>query len=157
MADTNEQQPLFSIEKLYLKDASFESPNAPTVFQTTVQPTIEVDINLNTQQVAEALHAVELTLTCTAKSAAAQDREEDGQTLFLVEVVQGGLFTLRHIRAQDQGPLLGIECPNILFPYARQMVSSLTANGGFQPLLLNPVNFAAMYRARQDQQPAEPA
>ena len=151
MADTTEQQPLFSIEKLYLKDASFESPSAPAVFRTAVQPTIEIDINVNTRKVAEALYAVELTLTCTAKTPAAQDREESDQTLFLVEVVQGGLFTLRHIPEQDQGPLLGIECPNILFPYAREVVSSLTANGGFQPLLLNPVNFAAMYRAQQDQ------
>lgn len=158
MADTNEQ-PLFSIEKLYLKDASFESPNAPTVFQTTVQPTIEVDINLNTRQVDEGLYAVELALTCTAAitAAAAQDDEQDKTTYFLVEVVQGGLFTLRHIPEQDLGPLLGIECPNILFPYARQVVASLTADGGFRPVLLNPVNFAAMYREQQHRQPADPA
>lgn len=135
--------PHFSIEKIYLKDVSFESPNSPEVFTLEGNPDISLQISTETTQVGDDFHEVVLQVTALAKV--------DEKTAFLVELKQAGIFVMRNIPETDVGPLLGIECPNILFGYAREAVSDLTTKGGFQPLVLQPINFAAMYAEAQKQ------
>jgi len=145
------QQPSLQIEKLYVKDLSLEVPNAPQVFTLQVQPEVEVQINTTAQQFAEGYFDVAVSATVTAR---AGDR-----TLFLVEAVQAGIFSLRNVPAEQIEALLGIACPQILFPYLREVVSDLVVRAGFPPVLLNPVSFEALYLQRmqaQQQQGAGP-
>jgi len=137
---TDSQQPVFSIEKVYVKDASIETPNSPQVFLEPAQPQVEVQLQNAAQQLNDALFEVVVTVTVTAK---AGDR-----TLFLVEAAQAGIFRIQNVPATDLEPILGVGCPNILFPYAREVVADLIARAGFPPIHLQPVNFEAMYAAR---------
>ncbi len=146
--EQNQQQ--FAIQKIYLKDVSFESPNAPSVFQDGEwKPEINVQINTEARTVTEGLNEVTLTVTVTAKQA--------DKTAFLVEVKQSGLFQMAGF-AQDQlGGMLGAYCPEVLFPYAREAISDLVGKGGFPQLLLSPVNFNALYMQHQQQQQQQSA
>ncbi|HEY9052744.1 MAG TPA: protein-export chaperone SecB [Gammaproteobacteria bacterium] len=139
----NQQQ--FAIQKIYLKDVSLESPNSPGVFQQGQwQPEVNVQLNTEGKTIAEGVHEVTLTVTVTAKQA--------GNTAFLVEVKQAGLFQLSGF-AQDQlSGMLGAYCPEVLFPFAREAIADLVAKGGFPQLLLSPVNFNALYMQHQQQQ-----
>ncbi len=133
-----EQKNIFNIQKLYLKDASFESPEAPTSF-TFKNWTPQIDLNMNNtnQKLNDTTYEVTLTLTATVKN--------EEKTAFLVEVHQSGIFTIQHIEEKDLAYLLSSQCMTILFPYAREAVSDLVTKGGFPPLILNPVNFDALY------------
>jgi len=133
-----QQQPVFSIEKIFVKDISVEVPNAPGIFLTRETPQVDVQIHTQGGVVDEGVFEVVLTVTVTAKV-------EGEKVMFLVEAAQAGVFTLRNIPQQDLEPLLGITCPNILFPYAREVVSDLVSRAGFPPVILSPVNFEAMY------------
>lgn len=144
-AADGEQQ--ISIHSIFVKDVSFESPNAPQVFQETKQPTIQVELGVHTGQLGEDTHEVTLAVNVTAKT---EDR-----TAFLVEVQQSGVFTVRGFSANDVSAILGIYCPNALFPYAREAVSSLVSKGGFPQLMLEPVNFEALYAQHMQNQVAE--
>ena len=137
-------QPSFQIEKVYVKDLSLEIPHAPQVFLQQAQPQLEVQIQTNAAQFAEGYYECSVTATVTAKTG---DR-----TLFLAEVVQAGIFSVRNVPAQEIDPLLGIGCPTILFPYLRESISDLVTRGGFPPVLLNPVSFEALYMQRVQQQ-----
>jgi len=139
-------QPSLQIEKLYVKDLSLEVPNAPQVFTQQVQPEVEVQINTTARQFAEGYFDVAVAATVTARAGE--------HTLFLVEAVQGGIFSLRNVPADQLEPLLGIACPQILFPYLREVISDLVVRAGFPPVLLSPVSFEALYmqRAQQAQQ-----
>ncbi|HXH02951.1 MAG TPA: protein-export chaperone SecB [Candidatus Competibacteraceae bacterium] len=137
MSEANGQQPQFEIQKLYLKDASLETPNSPFVFTQQWQPEISLQLATQTSQVADDLHEVVLRLTVTAKLG--------DKTAYLVEVQQAGLFTLLNFPTEQMGPMLGAYCPNILFAYAREAVDNLVAKGGFPALALKPVNFDALY------------
>ncbi|MBI2748102.1 MAG: protein-export chaperone SecB [Burkholderiales bacterium] len=141
---TTEQQPAFQIEKIYVKDLSFELPNAPQVFMQSENPQLEIQVRNDAQQFAEALYEVVVTVTVTA-------RLKD-KTLFLAEAAQAGIFSLRGIPADDLAPLLGIACPNILYPYVREAISDLVTRGGFPPVLLAPVSFEALYAQRNQAQ-----
>lgn len=134
---SEEQQPVFSIEKIYLKDASVEVPNAPQIY--LVRETPQVDVQLHTQgnPVDEGLYEVVLTVTVTAKI---QDK-----TMFLVEVGQAAVFQVRNFPQSELDPILGVACPNILFPYAREVVSDMVSRAGFPPVILSPVNFESIY------------
>jgi len=134
------QPPTFGIEKIYIKDLSLEVPAGPQVFMQQEQPQLEVQITQQAQRVNDVLHEVTLVITVTAKSG---DR-----TLFLVEASQAGIFQIRNVSEADLAPVLGIVCPNILFPYARESVSDLVTRAGFPPVLLAPVNFEAIYQQR---------
>ena len=135
-------QPVFSIEKLYVKDLSLEIPNAPQAFLERETPTVDIQLHHNSNTVEDGLYQTILTVTVTAKV--------NEKTLFLVEVAQAGLFTLRNIPQQDMDAVLGIACPNILFPYAREVVSDIVVRAGFPPVVLNPVNFEALYQAQRE-------
>jgi preprotein translocase subunit SecB len=131
-------QPTFAIEKVFLKDLSVEVPNAPEVFLEREAPTMEVNINSAGRVVQEGLYEVVLTVTITARI--------KEKTVFLVEAAQAGVFQIRNVPPEDMGPLLGVACPNTLFPYARETISSVTARAGFQPVMLAPMSFEGIYQ-----------
>jgi len=137
-------QPVFSIEKLYVKDLSLEIPNAPQAFLERETPTVDIQLHHNSSRVDDGLFQTTLTVTVTAKVG--------DKTLFLVEAAQAGIFTLRNIPQSDLDAVLGIACPNILFPYAREVISDIVVRAGFPPVVLNPVNFEALYAAQREQQ-----
>jgi len=138
------QQPSLQIEKLYVKDLSLEVPNAPQVFTQQVQPEVEVQITTSAQQFAEGYFDVTVAATVTARAGE--------RTLFLAEVVQAGIFALRNVPAEELGPLLGIACPTILYPYAREAISDLVTRGGFPSVLLSPISFEQLYLQRMQSQ-----
>jgi len=142
---SDEQQATFSIEKIYVKDLSLEIPHAPLIFTQREAPQIDVQLHNKGGKVDEGVYEVVITITVTAKLA-------EDKTLFLVEVAQAGIFQIRNIPEADLEPILGITCPNILFPYARETISDMVTRAGFPPVLLNPVNFELMYQ----QQHTEP-
>jgi preprotein translocase subunit SecB len=137
-------QPVFSIEKLYVKDLSLEVPGAPQIFLERESPQINVQLRTSGQAVEEGVYEVTLTVTVNAKIG--EDR-----SLFLVEVAQAGIFQIRNIPEGDLEPVMMIGCPNILFPYAREAVSDAVTRAGFQPVLLSPVNFESLYQSQRQQ------
>ena len=136
-------QPTFAIEKIYLRDLSVEVPNAPEVSLEREAPVVEVNVQSNARAVQDGMYEVVLTLTITAKI--------KGKVLFLVEAAQAGLFQIRNVPQQDIGPLLGIACPNTLFPYVRETVSTVTARAGFPPVVLAPMTFEGIYQQQVQQ------
>lgn len=127
----------FNVQKLYLKDVSFESPSAPAVFSDGGQPELKMNLQQRVQSAGDDLYEVVLTVTVTCKIG--------DKTAYLAEVQQAGLFGLSGFEQDQLQATLGAYCPTILFPYARQQISELVAHGGFQPLLLQPVNFDQLY------------
>lgn len=146
MSEENQQ---FAIQKIYLKDVSFESPNSPQSFNSGEwQPEISVQINSSSQTVAEDTYEVVLEITVTAK--------HEEKTVFLAEIKQAGIFSIVGFSQENMGGMIGAYCPETLFPFAREAVSELVSKGGFPQMLLAPVNFNALY-AQQMQQQAAPA
>ena len=141
---TEQEAPSFAIEKLYIKDLSLEVPNAPAIFLESESPEISLQLQTGVQRLAE--DAFESTLTTTVTSKIGE------KTVFLIEVSQSGIFRLRNIPEENLEALLSIACPNILFPYAREVVSDAAVRAGFAPVVLQPVNFEALYAARQQQE-----
>ena len=139
-----EQQASFQIEKIYVKDLSLEIPHAPQVFAEQVQPQIDIQIQSGESRFRDDFWEVTLSVTVTARAGE--------RTVFLAEAVQAGLFALRNIPEPDMGPVLGIACPTVLFPYARETISDLITRGGFPPLLLTPISFEQLYLQRMQQQ-----
>ncbi len=143
------QEQQFSIQKLYLKDVSFESPNVPTVFADGEwQPEVNIQLNSSNQSIGKDTFEVDLKITVTAK--------QSEKTAFLVELTQSGIFTIAGFDQENLRGMLGAFCPETLFPFAREAVAELVGKGGFPPLLLAPVNFNALYmqQAQQQQQAA---
>lgn len=143
MSDTS-QQPVFSIEKLYVKDLSLEVPNAPQIFLERENPQINVQLRTESNAVDEGIFEVALTVTVTAQL-------PEDKTVFLVEVAQAGIFQIRNVPAEDLEPITMIGCANILFPYAREAVSDAVSRAGFQPVILAPVNFEALFQQNREQ------
>ena len=134
-ASTPQRQLL--LQKIYVKDLSFESPKAPQVFTTNVSPQTQLNVRSSAQQVAPDTEEVTLTITVEAK--------DNNSTLFLAEVAQAGIFVIQGYSPEERAMLLGSFCPNTLYPFAREAVSDLVTRGGFPPLLLQPLNFDAIY------------
>ncbi|AVZ78635.1 protein-export chaperone SecB [Zoogloeaceae bacteirum Par-f-2] len=147
---TENAQPVFNIEKLYVKDLSLEVPHAPKIFLERETPQINVQLRTEGQGVDEGIFDVTLTVTVTATLG-------ENKTVFLVEVQQAGIFQIRNIPEGELEPLLMIGCPNILFPYAREAVTDAVTRAGFQPVILAPVNFEALYQAQQQRAAADAA
>ena len=135
--DQASNQPQFALQRIYVKDISFESPRAPGVFQEQWAPQVKLDLNTANQKLQENIFEVVLSLTITVSS---QD-----QTAFLVEVQQAGIFTIAGIEDERLEQTLGAFCPNLLFPYARETVDSLVTRGSFPALHLAPINFDALF------------
>jgi len=141
-------QASFQVEKLYVKDLSLEVPNAPQVFTQPAQPELEIQMRNEASPFTDGLYEVVVTVTVTARAGE--------KTLFLAEVAQAGIFTIRGLPADDLDPLLGIGCPTILYPYAREAISDLVTRAGFPPVVLAPVSFEQVYLQRRQQQAAQP-
>lgn len=129
------------LQRIYVKDCSFESPRSPTVFDNRTPPEITVNMQSNAQVLENG--NVEVVLQVTAEA------QLEGRTVFLVEVQQAGLFTLTGFSEEENAMLIASYCPSILFPYLREVVSSLTIKGGMAPLILQPVNFDALHAQQQ--------
>lgn len=148
---SEQQTPVFSIEKLYTKDLSLEIPNAPQIFLERDAPEIEVQLHSEGSRIDEGMYQVVLTVTVTARIGE--------KTMFLVEAGQAGIFQIQNVPEQDIDPILSVACPNILFPYSRETISNVVTRAGFPPMLLAPVNFDAIYQQRllDQQQQTHPA
>lgn len=145
--ENNAVEKQFSIQKIYTKDLSFETPNTPSIFTAKWEPAVDFNLATNVSPLEQHLFEVTLKVTITVKCA--------DVTAYLVEVNQAGIFALGGFTDQEMGPMMGSFCPNILFPYAREAISDLVTRGGFPQLLLAPVNFDALYAQHlQQQQPA---
>lgn len=147
-AATQEQQQeaVFGIEKVYVKDLSLEIPNAPQIFLQRETPQVGIELSNSAKMLEDGLFDVTITVTVTSKI--------EDKTVFLVEVSQAGIFQARNIPQENLEGLLAVTCPNILFPYAREAVSDLVVRAGFPPVLLNPINFEALYLQQKQQQAA---
>jgi preprotein translocase subunit SecB len=144
MAEENKtEEKQFSIQKIYTKDMSFETPNSPKIFTEKWEPSVDFNLGTNVTTLEASLYEVAITVTITVKSGAT--------TAYLVEIIQAGIFSLSGFTDQEMGPMVGSFCPNILFPYAREAVSDLVAKGGFPQLLLAPINFDALYAQHLEQ------
>jgi len=140
---SEQQQPVFRIEKIYVKDMSLEIPNAPGVFLEREAPMVDVQLHAIGERIDEGIYEALLTATITAKV--------NDKTMFLVEVRQAGIFQIRNLAETEMEPVLGITCPNILFPYLREAVSDIVTRAGFPPVILNPVNFEVIYQQEKQQ------
>ena len=143
MAD-QDATPVFQIQRMYLKDLSLEQPNSPQILLEQAQPQVDINLGLAAGPVADGLYEVSVTATVTTKVGE--------KTLFLVEAKQAGIFELRNIPQEQLQPIIGIACPQIVYPYLRATVSDICTRAGFPPVLLAEVNFQAMYEAQQQAQ-----
>ncbi len=143
MSDQNqqEQQPIFNIQRIYLKDMSLEQPNSPAIFLEQESPGIEVQIDVGSEQLAEGIVEATVTVTVTAKI--------KDKVAFLVEAKEAGIFEARNIPADQMEPLLGIACPNIIYPYLRANIADTITRAGFPPIHLTEINFEVFYHQRK--------
>ena len=142
MADS--QDPVFNIQRVYLKEASLEQPNSPAILIEQQQPTVDIQLGVEAGQVADGVFEVCVTATVTTKIA---DR-----TVFLVECKQGGIFEIRNVPQEQMAAVMGIACPQIVYPYLRASVADLITRAGFPPVHLTEINFQAMFEQQQAQQ-----
>ncbi|ODU10793.1 MAG: protein-export chaperone SecB [Rubrivivax sp. SCN 71-131] len=141
MAD--EANPVFNIQRMYLKDLSLEQPNSPQILLEQQQPQVDIQLAVGAGQIAEGIYEVTVTATVTTKVA--------DKTLFLVEAKQAGIFEIRNLPEDQMQGVVGIVCPQMIYPYLRAIVSDVCTRAGFPPILLNEVNFQAMFQAQQEQ------
>lgn len=143
------QAPVFAIQRMYLKDLSLEIPNAPQIFLEQTQPTVEVQLDVEAQQLADGVFEAAVTVTVTTKVG--------DKVAFLVEAKEGGIFEIRGVPDEQMPLLLNVVCPNIIYPYLRANVADVVQRAGFPPIHLAEINFEALYQQRlASQQPAEP-
>jgi len=142
MADT--QDPVFQIQRVYLKEASLEQPNSPAILIEQEQPTVDIQLGIEAGQVADGVYEVCVAATVTTRIG---DR-----TVFLVECKQGGIFEIRHVPEDQMGAIVGIACPQIVYPYLRASVADIISRGGFPPVHLSEINFQAMFEQQQQAQ-----
>ncbi|MBL8446291.1 MAG: protein-export chaperone SecB [Zoogloeaceae bacterium] len=141
---TESTQPVFTIEKLYVKDLSLEVPNAPRIFLERENPEINIQLRTEGNAIDNGIYEVVVAVTVASKL-------PDGRNLFLVEVAQAGIFQIRNVPQEDLEPIMMIGCANILYPYVREAVSDAVGRAGFPPVMLAPVNFEGLYQARKQQ------
>jgi len=148
-SNQEQQQAQFQLQKIYVKDVSFELPNAPQIFQEDGQVEIKLNLSQKVENLSENVNEVVLTVTVTANL--------DGKTAYLAEVQQAGIFALVGLGEQAHHAALNTLCPHTLFPYARRVITDLVADGGFPPLVLQPINFDQIYaqRLREAQEQAQ--
>lgn len=139
--------PVFAIEKTYVRDLSIEVPNAPEIFLVQETPEVNIELGTRARPLGDGVFESLLTVTVSAKL--------DEKTCFLVEVSQAGIFRILNIPDNQVEPLLAVACPNILFPFAREVVSDAITRAGFSPVILQPVNFEAMYASRLEELAAQ--
>lgn len=138
--------PVFNLEKLYVKDISLEIPHAPAIYLEQESPQIELQLNSQAQPVGEGVFEVTVTVTVTAKLT------EQDKVAFLIEAKQAGVFQVRNVPEEELEPVLAVVCPNMLYPYLREVVSDMSVRAGFAPVLLNPINFEVLYQQQKQQE-----
>ncbi len=134
----------FGIQNVYIKDISFETPNSPQIFMEEWKPEIDMEISNKINKLEDDLFEVVLNITATTKVGE--------KTAFLIEVHQAGIFLIKNFAQDKLSYMLNSYCPNILFPFARELITSTVTRGGFQPLLLAPINFEALYAQQQQEE-----
>ena len=139
-----DQSPVFQIQRIYLKDLSLEQPNSPQVLLEQTQPQVDIQLGMAAEAISAGLFEVTVTATVTTKVGE--------KVLFLVEAKQAGIFEIRNVPADQQQGILGVVCPQMLYPYLRAIVSDVCTRAGFPPILLAEVNFQAMFEAQQQAQ-----
>lgn len=144
MADKEEQK--FEMQKVFLKDVSFEAPGSPEIFREKWSPKTEIHLASNSEKLADNIYLITLDITVTATQ---ENDNDDKQVAFLVELKQCGIFSLMGFDDTQLNQILGSYCPHSLFPYAREAISDFVSKGGFPPMLLSPVNFDALYAQQQ--------
>ncbi len=138
----DDDSPVFRMQKMYIKDFSFENPNAPAVFQAPNQePKVEVSLKLNNRKLDDNHYEVALQIT-----AKILDKGNNDKTMFIMEIEHAAAFLMKNIPAEHQEMVLGVDCPTLLFPFTRQIVSQISVDGGFIPFLMEPINFMALYQ-----------
>jgi preprotein translocase subunit SecB len=149
MADTPaiNTDPVFQIQRVYLKDLSLEQPNSPAILLEQEQPAVDIQLGIEAAPVADGLYEVCVTATVTTKI--------KDKTVFLVEAKQAGIFEIRNLPDEQMGPVMGIACPQIVYPYLRATVADTITRAGFPPVHLSEINFQAMYEQQQAQAAAE--
>jgi preprotein translocase subunit SecB len=135
--------PVFQIQRVYLKDLSLEQPNSPAILTSTEQPSVDIQLAVGMEQVADGIVEVSVTATVTTKI--------DDKVVFLVEAKQAGIFEVRNLPEDQMGPVIGIACPQIIYPYLRGNVADVIQRAGFPPVHLAEINFQAMYEQQQQQ------
>lgn len=145
MAETQAQAPVFQIQRIYLKEASLEQPNSPAILLQQEQPQVDIQLGVDGANVADGIY--EVTVTATVHTRVGGDK-----TVFLVEAKQAGIFEIRNLPQEQMGPIMGIACPQIVYPYLRGNVADLVQRAGFPPVHLAEINFQAMYEQQQAQQ-----
>jgi preprotein translocase subunit SecB len=135
--------PVFQIQRVYLKDLSLEQPNSPAILTSTEQPNVDIQLAVGMEQVADGIVEVTVTATVTTKI--------EDKTVFLVEAKQAGIFEVRNLPEDQMGPVIGIACPQIIYPYLRGNVADVIQRAGFPPVHLAEINFQAMYEQQQQQ------
>jgi preprotein translocase subunit SecB len=143
MAD-QDQNPVFQIQRMYLKDLSLEQPNSPQILLEQQQPQVDINLAMAAGAITEGIYEVAVTATVTTKVGE--------RTLFLIEAKQAGIFEIRNVPAEQQQAILGVMCPQMIYPYLRAIVSDVCTRAGFPPILLAEVNFQAMFEAQQQAQ-----
>jgi len=136
--------PVFQIQRIYLKEASLEQPNSPAILLEQEQPSVDIQLGVEAKPVADGVYEIAVTATVQTKI---QDK-----TVFLVEAKQAGIFEIRNVPEEQMGPIMGIACPQIVYPYLRGNVADLIQRAGFPPVHLAEINFQAMYEQQQAQQ-----
>lgn len=144
-ASAEQAQPTFNIEKLYVKDLSLEVPHAPSIFLERSAPQIDMQLHTEFSAIDEGIYEVTITVTLTAKLA------EQDKVMFLIEAQQAGIFHVRNIPSVELESVLGVVCPNILYPYIREVITDVSVRAGFAPVLLNPINFDALFQQQKVQ------
>ncbi|MDH3359819.1 MAG: protein-export chaperone SecB [Desulfobulbaceae bacterium] len=150
-ANSEDNMPAFRLQKMYVKDLSFENPNAPDVY-TAKQSDPKVDLNLSVKNKKLENDHWEVSLAITANFTNGDDKK----AVFIVEIEHAAIFLLRNIPEEHLPAVLAVECPALLFPFTRQIISQMTQDGGFQPFLMEPVNFMALYENSKKQQEKQP-
>jgi len=146
MSDEQQATPVFQIQRVYLKDLSLEQPNSPAILTSTEQPSVDIQLGVGMEQVADGIVEVTVTATVTTKLT--------DKVVFLVEAKQAGIFEVRNLPEDQMGPVIGIACPQIIYPYLRGNVADVIQRAGFPPVHLAEINFQAMYEQQQQQQAA---
>ena len=143
----SDQAPVFQIQRIYLKEASLEQPNSPAILLEQAQPSVDIQLGVEAQPAADGVYEIAVTATV-------QTKIED-KTVFLVECKQAGIFEIRNVPQDQMGPIMGIACPQIVYPYLRGNVADIIQRAGFPPVHLAEINFQAMYEQQQAQDSAD--
>ena len=138
--------PKISVEAQYIKDLSFENPNAPSSLSGGAKPTIDLSLDLHVMRISEEKDVFEVILTIEANATS------NKESLFVLELKYAGVFTVSGVNEDERKVILGVHCPALLFPFARNIISDITQSGGFQPLMIDPIDFGALFQSKMSQE-----